>query len=542
MNFKDKESKEKLLGSYYTPPEIASFISKWISTREVHSLLEPACGDGSFIEAYARHADQTKVHITFCDIEPEALACSRKKAERLDYKDARWVEGDFIHWANHIVGSDRVERYDAIMGNPPFVRYQYMESDIQDATQELYAQVGLKFTKHANLWVAFLVASLKMLLPGGRLGMVIPEEIISVLYAEGARRMLEQTCSKFVLFTSKDRRFANTLQGFVVLLAEKSRKNDDLTAMADIITIPKHNNPWSIDPSSLFDSVEGVQTHGDGRKWTSLILTSKQRSCYKYLRALPQVHSFTDLAKVEVGIVTGANKYFLVNDETVRRYGLEETVAPMFGRSAHCPGVIFDQKQLSKNRADALPMNFVRLNDDACDQYPDYIKFGISQGIDKRYKCRIRKPWYRVPDLPVTEIAMPKRSSSMPRFVFNEAGAFTTDTAYRVQPKCGIDARRLVEYFQNSITALSAELEGRYYGGGVLELVPSEIRRLSIPYLEEELVDLRELDSETRALPAEEILSLQDERISNALGIDPSAMDTARQAWANLAGRRQSIA
>jgi len=31
------------------------------------------------------------------------------------------------------------------------------------------------------------------------------------------------------------------------------------------------------------------------------------------------------------------------------------------------------------------------------------------------------------------------------------------------------------------LTALSAELEGRHYGGGVLELVPSEIERLLVP-------------------------------------------------------------
>jgi hypothetical protein len=32
----------------------------------------------------------------------------------------------------------------------------------------------------------------------------------------------------------------------------------------------------------------------------------------------------------------------------------------------------------------------------------------------------------------------------------------------------------------NSLTALTAELEGRHYGGGVLELVPSEIEKLAV--------------------------------------------------------------
>ncbi len=35
--------------------------------------------------------------------------------------------------------------------------------------------------------------------------------------------------------------------------------------------------------------------------------------------------------------------------------------------------------------------------------------------------------------------------------------------------------------FLNGLTALTAELEGRHYGGGVLELVPSEIEKLLVP-------------------------------------------------------------
>ena len=38
--------------------------------------------------------------------------------------------------------------------------------------------------------------------------------------------------------------------------------------------------------------------------------------------------------------------------------------------------------------------------------------------------------------------------------------------------------------FLNPLTAITAELEGRFYGGGVLELVPSEINKLYIPIIE----------------------------------------------------------
>jgi hypothetical protein len=42
----------------------------------------------------------------------------------------------------------------------------------------------------------------------------------------------------------------------------------------------------------------------------------------------------------------------------------------------------------------------------------------------------------------------------------------------------------LVAGFHNSTTILSSEIEGRTYGGGVLELIPSEIARLVVPIVD----------------------------------------------------------
>lgn len=78
---------------------------------------------------------------------------------------------------------------------------------------------------------------------------------------------------------------------------------------------------------------------------------------------------------------------------------------------------------------------------------------------------------------------MAKRSHHFPRVVVNEATVVTTDTIYRgrMTVDSPMTARALAASFHNSLTLLSAEIEGRSFGGGVLELVPSEISRLSIP-------------------------------------------------------------
>lgn len=228
--------------------------------------------------------------------------------------------------------------------------------------------------------------------------------------------------------------------------------------------------------------------------------------------------AFRELANVDVGIVTGANKFFLVSDAVVQRYSLSAKAHPMFGRSEHCPGIIYDYNQHNENREKGYPSNFLYFDSEQDgDVYGEYLAIGISQNIPSRYKCRIRSPWYKVPSVFSTPVSMLKRSNGMPRLILNRMNAYTTDTAYRITPDVDVDAATLVVCFLNSVTALSAELEGRFYGGGVLELVPSEIERLTVPYMEGVGQNIDELNKDVRQMEGRTLLEKQDELLFSNL-------------------------
>ena len=150
------------------------------------------------------------------------------------------------------------------------------------------------------------------------------------------------------------------------------------------------------------------------------------------------MHRFEDIAKVDVGIVTGANKFFLVSDDVVRSHKLAKWAHPMFGRSEHCPGVIYDDRQHAANATKGNPTNFLWFVETSCKvdaAAKAYIELGEKQSLHTRYKCRVRSPWYTVPSVYSTEIGMPKRSHDTPRLILNRIGAYTTDTAYRIRSK-----------------------------------------------------------------------------------------------------------
>ena len=132
---------------------------------------------------------------------------------------------------------------------------------------------------------------------------------------------------------------------------------------------------------------------------------------------------------------------------------------------------------------------------------------------------------------------MLKRSHDTPRLIMNKIGAYTTDTAYRIRAR-DTEAERLVSCFVNPLTSLSAELEGRHYGGGVLELIPSEIERLSIPLPKKTRVDLRDLDAAVRSLPTHEVLARQSKLILGGLGLSLTKQDCVLEGWRKLRDRR----
>ena len=114
-----------------------------------------------------------------------------------------------------------------------------------------------------------------------------------------------------------------------------------------------------------------------------------------------------------------------------------------------------------------------------------YLRHGEELRLHQRYKCRIRDPWYRVPIVQPGSLLLSKRSHRYPRLVLNPAGVTTTDTIYQGRMTTAFEGREadLVTGFHNTATLLTAEIEGRSFGGGVLELVPTEIGRVCVPML-----------------------------------------------------------
>ncbi|CAB3915413.1 Modification methylase Eco57IB [Achromobacter animicus] len=543
MNFKENETEDKLRGGYYTPPAVARFLSRWVLCGQPRSLLEPSCGDGAFIRAL-EGLTISGLDITGVERQPDEAAKARKAANSLVSRAARVVTADFLQWVQKQLGIG--VSFDAITGNPPYIRYQYLDEQDQLLSEQLFDRFSLAFTKHTNAWVPFVIACVALLSPGGRLAMVIPSELMHVLHAGSLRAFLLQQSKRVLMVDPNELLFETALQGTVLLMVEKKI---DLTEPSKGVAVhaAPDNSFLNGDPEQLFQSAKYVSGDVLNGKWMKVLLEPAELAVFEKAKGLPLVKRFRDIAKVDVGIVTGANKFFLIDDSTVAEFGLEKFVKPMFGRSEHCPGIVYDATVHEANRQRGLPTNFLCIEKGTnLSRLPkrvvQYIKLGEEQQLHTRYKCRIRSPWFSVPSVYSTPIGLLKRSHNFPRLISNALGAFTTDTAYRITPlPGGPSAEALVYCFVNSLTALTAELEGRHYGGGVLELVPSEIEKLLVP-LPALRPNLRQLDKAVRAGTSPlALLKTQDDKVLSAAGLSENESELLRQALIRIRSRRHRL-
>lgn len=540
MNFKTDESPRKLRGGYYTPSPVADFLSRWVIGSNPRSVLEPGCGDGAFVDAFCRLSSSPMTFTGIEQLEEEAeKARKRTHGSKTCVVDIKCC--DFLAWA--LEGFRTHKSFDAVVGNPPYIRYQYLDSCDQEYAQAVFASCHLPFTKRTNAWVPFVMASVSLLAPGGRLAMVVPSELLHILHADSLRKYLLSSCQRILVVDPQELLFADALQGTVLLMVEKKVPRSRSSSRISILAEPR-NDFLESDPKDMFSEAPYVSGRDIDGKWMRLLLDRRDLAILNRVSRLPSIRRFGDIASVDVGIVTGANKFFLVDDQTVNEYGLEEFVHPMFGRSEDCRGLVYSRKLHKSNAERGLHTNFVLFDTRPFEELPDgaqsYIRMGEKQRLPDRYKCRIRTPWYCVPSVYKTDVGMLKRCYDFPRLILNTAGAYSTDTAYRI--KTSLRPKDLVYCFVNSLTALSAELEGRHYGGGVLELVPSEIEKLLVPVVRIPDRNLQTLDMQISSGQDFDVtLMQQDAIVLAAAGLSEEERLSLHKAYLQLRSRRQRL-
>ena len=170
----------------------------------------------------------------------------------------------------------------------------------------------------------------------------------------------------------------------------------------------------------------------------------------------------------------------------------------------------------------------------------EYIASGEAEGVNKGYKTSIRDDWFVIPSIKLSDALFLRRNHLFPRLVLNSAQAYTTDTMHRVFFKPDTNHKAFVASYYNSFSFAHAEIVGRNFGGGVLELMPSEVESIFLPYNVDNAAIFNEIDAMLRKGESiDTILDFTDQKILiEKYGYSIEDVRLGRSIWKKLSSRR----
>jgi hypothetical protein len=451
----------------------------------------------------------------------------------------RLVFGDFFD-----ISPEQFGQVNAIVGNPPFIRYQRFNGDARQKALRRARKAGVGLSELSSSWAPFLVHATTFITDGGRLAVVAPAELVHAAYAKPVISHLSRAFATVRILVFGRRLFPDLSEDTVLVLAEGRGE------------APKSLTIHSLDDSSALGQVDILSASAVGEStdgWTSGVtrfleyfVPDGTRDLYRELRRHSRVVRLGDAASVGIGYVTGNNDYFHLSAEEAKQLGIPRQDLRRSVRNARkVRGLTFSSNDWVANSGNGEKnlLLYVRSSEDRLpSSLSKYLARGVRKGVPKAYKCRTRDPWYSVPHVHVGDAFLTYMNGGAPKLFLNRAKAVAPNTLHvvRMRTDSTLTATQLAAGWMSSLTQLSCEIEGHSMGGGMLKLEPRESAKVSIPLVSIVLDHFDELDSVARtdgqAAATQEI----DRLVREELGISHRDIDRLRDATLTLRERRTS--
>ena len=186
-------------GIFFTPPKTIiknlTFLDPYM--KNIKNVLEPSCGSCEYISLLNKQYNKLQIDgIEF---------------NKTIYNSIKNLENDHIKLFNqdYLLYNDS-NTYDLIIGNPP---YYVMKKNEVDASYHDY------FDGRPNIFILFIIKSLKLLNKNGILSFVLPKNFLNCLYYDKTRKYISQNY-KILNILECDDSYIETKQDTVILIIQ----------------------------------------------------------------------------------------------------------------------------------------------------------------------------------------------------------------------------------------------------------------------------------------------------------------------------------
>ncbi len=452
-------SLKKKFGQFFTPPVVAATLVRWAVRSRKDRILDPSCGDGEFL---ALHPYSVGI-----EIDPAHAHAARRKSEASLVHQA-----DFFTWAEQTQ-----ERFDAAVGNPPFIRYQGFAGEVRDRALRLSSRIGANLPQLSSSWAPFIAVAASLLKKGGRLAFIVPAEIGHASYGTPLIQALANSFDLVHIIAVRSKIFPDLSEDAWLLYADGFGGSTHTIGFSAVDHFEHFREP-SVPMHRV--SLDGLnRANGKLRRW---LLPGAALELYERFEASPDTYRLGSIAEVGIGYVTGANDFFHLRPSQARAMNIPDSFLKVAVRKGEFlpPSHTLTSGHVRSWLVNDEPVLLLHLNGDVRlpEKIKDYLTSATAKKVREAYKCRNRNPWYAVPGVVVPDGFLTYMSGTNVQLVKNSAGCVATNSVHVVKLRNGHTFSSLQNQWNNPITTLSCEIEGHPLGGGMLKIEPGEARRI----------------------------------------------------------------
>lgn len=450
----------KAWGQFFTHPQVAGFMARWVAASGKGDLYDPAFGLGVFLDALPADSSMTfagsEVDGRILDYWAAANPGGRATVRREDY---------LLAWG---------QQHGGIVCNPPYMRFQRFPNRPQ-VFEQFARRLNLKLSGYINTASAFLLKSLSELETGGRLAYIMPLEFLNTGYGTPVKERLTEGrhLSALIRLDCEREVIPDAITSLGIILYDKAAQFSGV----------KFYTAASIqDLDSLLDSGPVAEV-----PYTQLAALDKWLPYFDAARLTPDYANTVPLehyGHFSRGIATGANRFFALRPSEAQALGLDAgEVTPAITKSVQIQKPFFtaaDYANLVKSDARTLLFN---VNGSLSAAARSYIQAGEQQGYHQGYITRNRRPWYKNETRRPAPLLLGVFSRGGYKIVRNTSDALNLTCFHGFQPHpSGRDyIDRLFLYFHSRPGRELVSLSIRKYGDSLDKFEPNDLNRALAP-------------------------------------------------------------
>lgn len=457
-------------GQYFTPEPLARLMARWLDQVKPKIVLDPASGNHVFAGSLLEIG--SSAHVVEFEIDP--IIASEFPAPA----NAETFCQDFLlsSWS---------ERYDGIIANPPYMKFQLIEN--RDTIRQ-------NFVRHyesvpnwqSNIYVLFLLKALRQLRDAGRMIFLVPHDFLdsksgNLLKAE----LVRMRCLEGVI----------SLEQFDGDIFPEALTSSSLLKISGKVNDVVHFSR----PENSLELEEAVMTDGIGKPvpYDTLLVESKWGTYFSGKDLVDSEWRLGDFVEVKRGIATGANEFFVLSPSRAKTLGLcEHELTDVVSKSSLIKGAEFAASQMECLIESDSKCKLFTPKECLSEGAWSYVYAGEKAGWHKKYLCAARKEWFRSEMREPAPIWVSQASRGNIRVVRNRSDALNLTTFHGVWPSelLGLTADSVFALLISEIGQEALLRSSRRMANGLLKIQPGDLKAVDSPNLIKDPTALRDLD------------------------------------------------